>query len=267
MSATANSAADTAPIAEWFQAHGAEIGPVGAIIAIQLFFLLIAVNGSPLIGVPLTAYTTIFTTELILSFIALFLLYGIPQTRRNLALRARTSILGGGSYGRFLMGYGVAMFLFLGLTSLLGPAGGASYSANGSSTLTSIVMYAVYVGPTETLLFVIAIPAALPKQLWWVGSGFIFALFHLPVDAATYGTGNLAELLYGFGFRFAFGAGIYLLYAGFALGSARRKVRVPGAGPGVAMSVHTFYDLWVAGALAPIPLALFHLSGVFTAFL
>lgn len=252
--------ADTAPVTEWFRAHGAEIGPVGAVLALQIFVLLVAVNGSPLLGVSLAADVPVFTTEIVLTFTALFLLYGPPLTRSQRAARAASSVLEGGSYESFLRNYGAGIFAVIGITSLLHYLGtGPTYAAGGTSVLTNLIFYGVYVGPTETLLFVIALPAALPRAFWWLGAGLLFALFHLPVDAATYGTGSIAELAYGFAFRFAFGCGLYLVYAGV------RSLKLPGAGPGAAMSLHTAYDLWVAGALLPVPLALFHLSGVFAA--
>lgn len=252
-----------AAASEWFAYHRGALGPLGVIIFAQLFFAIVAVDDSPLIGVSLSAYTTAFILELILDAAALFILLGLPlsrfTSRRTEGARvAAVSFLEGGDYGTFLLNYAAAGFAVLGIFWVVyhfDPAFFGAQAHNGVSVIQDMVFYGVFVGPTETLFFVIALPCVMP---WWLAGGLVFPAYHLPIDAAGGALSDPTVLVVSFLERMAFGLAFFLIYSGWPPGS--RSPTVPGAGPGATMAVHSAYDLAVVGAVAPLPLALVHLG-------
>lgn len=247
--------------AVWLSGKGWIAGILVAILTAQVFVYLAAVENSMVFGVSLAAQAPYMLIYIVFDFLSLAILLGVDMSPKGIARagESRThsghhrqrlgrdyiAVVTGGSYQSFLLNYGVAFFAVLALMTLLSMKAGGGTLLSDPDALVQIIFNGLFVGPTETLFFVIALPALLT---WTVSATVVFAFFHLPVDVLTYGVGDPTLLLNAFLIRAFLGFLLYLVYVYF--------------GPGATMSAHTTYNLYVVGAIAAFPLGLSHLGMV-----
>lgn len=203
--------------------RGTRIGLVSTIILIQLFFYLESIVASPILPGDWTSFSGDFGFYLLFDVIALFIL----------GTSNRIGKIQGGGFG----GFSITYVLFAAGTWLL-TAGLLSYGTaptipiSQTTQLQDFVFYGIFVGPTEELLFRVALPPHVPGG--WVTANIAFAVFHIFAYTST-GLTLGFELYYQLFFVFLLGVIFYFIYQYF--------------GYGAAVGTHTAYDLATVGAI------------------
>ena len=221
--------------------RGKLLGVILILVMFQSFFFIVAIEGSPLIP-GLSSELTGMEIYLFLMVPALFIIGLSPNLANS---KAHVSVISGGSIGRFLTDYAIAGFAAWVLMALILYAAGTHYvPLTGAARLDGLIFGGFFIATTEELLFRVALPLTMN---WFVASSFIFALFHLPIDAITYGLGDPTQLLAAFFVRMMAGAVLWAIY---------RYGSLP-----MAMAAHFVYDGVLGGYITGgFPVSVAHLG-------
>jgi hypothetical protein len=215
--------------------HAVRMGMIVILILVQLFFLLEANYNSPLFPGDWSSQVKGYTIFLFLDMFALGLIGFHPLTHPGRPLRIQPYGYPGFAIS-FVAFAGLAWLLMSAIAYLQHPGTSVAGSIYGDTErLQLFVFYGIFVGPTEELLFRVA----LPEELGWViGACVAFPLFHL----IAYTTGltpvsgvNLWVQIFTDG---GLGAGLWFL-----------KDRI---GYGAAVGFHVGYDLTLVGVISAI---------------
>lgn len=213
-----------------------------ALTLVQVFFLLVVVDNSPIIPGLNSSYEADMLFYLILmTAVALPIIGFAPSVHKS---RSAVNLASGGSIPRFMLAYAVTGFLaWLGMSVALLSFGVAYTPISGADRLAALVFDSVFVSATEEVTFRMALPLVMNP---YVSSCFLFALFHLPIDYVTYGV-NVAPIASAFFQRIIAGLVLWFIYREAGLASA--------------MAAHFAYDGILEGAFpAGVPLGLAHLG-------
>lgn len=235
------------------------ISLIGAVLLVQFFFLLLALNKSTLFGGDWSSYATFFAFYPFLLTGGLVIYgwspAGMPEDQP-------------GSTAKFLRWFGV--FFLVTVAALIAvftfvfsaPSG----TTTGSAKIAALVYILAFVAPTEEFVFRVV----LPRKIGWIlGSVILFSLFHSGVDFAG-GTGvsvynDLAQqaflglILFGiYDYKVALkgpdGRPLYEVGPNGKLRRSRQPSRLFGFGG--AVGFHAAYDLVVLGVVTTFQLRL-----------
>lgn len=218
------------------------LGIILAVVLTQIFFYLIYIDQSPLIPGSFSSFGPEMLFYLILMTPALFILGFAPSVHTNQTV---INVTTGGSVFRFMATFSIVGFLAWTLMSLALAGLHASYATiSGADRLQLLIIEAVFVASCETILFQLSLPIVMP---YFVGASFLFAIFHVPVDALTIGLGNIGQIASAF---------IQRMVAGLILFAVLRY-----AGLGACVSAHFVYDAVLVGAMpGGFPISVTHLG-------
>ncbi len=207
------------------------IGIMIVVTLAQVFFYLIAVDQSPLIPGSLISYEPEMLFYIILMSAVVLPVVGFAPAVHN--SRESINLATGGSVFRFMANYAITGFLAWTLMSLVLYGLHASYAqVSGADRLQLLIVESFFVSVAEECCFRMALPLVMN---WVLASCFLFALFHLPVDALTIGLGNVTQIASAFIQRFLAGLVLFVIYRYFGLAAS--------------CSSHATYDLILTGGL------------------
>ncbi len=241
-----DSSSGVAADVRWLKGKGRFLGYVGFLLLFELFLLVATLDQSPLLPSPFYALwgdLLFYTITGVTAVLIVMAVVDVPRTDHGRLLRA--SVIEGGSWPTFLRNWAVTGLLAWAVLSAFEFAfGGATQAISDSDVLTLAIFEFGVVAVNEELFFRLALPATMNP---WFASTVVFALYHLPVDLATYGVSNLSVIIAAFFERVLAGLVLYVIFK--------------YAGLGAAMAAHGAYDyvletgatLHVAGfALVPV---------------
>ena len=232
--------------------RGSALNPTNGVLAIvllsQLGVYLTAIENPTLLPGNWTPLVPGMTFYIFSTFAALY-------------LTNRPGALVGGTLETFLFRLAVGMALTWGVISVVFLSSAKPPELLGGTKLLYILYTAVFIAPTEELLFRATIPRLQIGNRtvgWFWGSVVGFALYHVPVYALT----NHGVTAAGF-----FGNIISVAVLGAVLWGAYTlkwpTVRLghgskpfPLGGLGLSVGVHFMWDVFAFGALLALPLAL-----------
>ena len=217
------------------------IGVMIVITLAQVFFYLIAVDQSPLLPGSLISFEPEMLFYIILMTAVVLPIVGFAPAVHN--SRESINLATGGSVFRFMATYAIAGFLAWTLMSLVLAGLHASYAqVSGAERLQLLIVETFFVSVAEESCFRLALPLVMN---WALASMFLFAAFHVPVDALTIGLGNVSQITSAFVQRMLAGLALFAIY------------RWAGFGP--ACASHAVYDLVLTGGLpGGFPIGLVH---------
>jgi hypothetical protein len=226
------------------KALGGKSKLIGILIVItlaQVFFYLVAVDQSPLLPSSFASYEPEMLFYIVLMTAVVLPVVGFAPAIHT--SREAVNLATGGSVFRFMATYAITGFLAWTLMSLVLTGLHASYAmVSGADRLGLIIVEVFFVSVAEECCFRMALPLVMN---WVLASCFLFAIFHLPVDALTIGLGNITQIASAFVQRFLAGLVLFIIYR--------------YAGLGAAASSHAIYDLILTGGIGSgFPIGLVH---------
>ena len=247
---TPDSAQD--PVPAGFPPGLGALGLRGLILAVQLFFLLLAVDKSPVFGGGWGNYYPYFQVYVIIFLVAV-VIEGIFRPIGHNGNRIRVALPDEDrphAVTNFAFWFGAFFLASLGIgTALLTYLHVAAAPVQGQVRINLLVFTLVFVAPTEEFLF----RSVLPRRIGWIGGSIgAFAAYHVGAYTAATGTFNNGTLI-SLGMAATIGGLLWFVYYDFT----NKRPREGAMGRTTAL--HGAYDLFVYGVFGGFHLTAFAL--------
>lgn len=228
---------EAAPIFGPFRKRTLRLTFLGVLIGIQLFFYLATLFSQTFLPGNWTVLSPDFLYYLLLDVLALFLMGGF---------RYQNKVIQPAGAGGFLITFPLwATITFLLMTIAFASTVSTVTPLTLTEKIMDLVLYGIFVAPTEELLFRVALPPVLSGYGGWVTAQIIFAGFHFLELTAT-GQGIVGPVIDQAVEIFGLGLLLYAVFHYF--------------GYGAAVGFHFAWDATIAGALGVGVFAGFHLG-------